>query len=84
MLVFSPDGSSYEARALHDNVSSASFMSERLAQTLRLPRVTQNVHMSGIADVSPKFPVKSIANFQISAAYIEEGTIYLYTQFPYS
>ena len=63
VLVFFPDGSYYEARALQDNASSAFFVSECLVQTLRLPHVSQNVHMSGIANVSPKFPIHSITNF---------------------
>ena len=36
--VIGPDGSTAEARGLMDSVSSASFISERLAQTLRLQR----------------------------------------------
>ena len=35
--VIAPDGSSVEARALLDNASSASFVSERLVQSLSLP-----------------------------------------------
>ena len=34
VLVYAPDGTHIEARALLDNASSASFVSERLAQTL--------------------------------------------------
>ncbi len=37
LVVCPPDGTRVEARALLDNGSSASFVSERLAQTLRLP-----------------------------------------------
>ncbi len=52
VLVSVRDGSSVEARALLDNASSASFVSERLAQSLHLPRSNQNVHVSGIAGLS--------------------------------
>ena len=68
LLVFSPDGSYYEDRPLLDNASSAFFVSECLVQTLRLPHVSHNVCVPGIANVSHKFPIQSIANFQISAA----------------
>ena len=42
------DGSFVEARALLDNASSASFVSERLAQLLQLPCSSQSVHVYGI------------------------------------
>ena len=57
-----------EARALLDNASSASFVTERLVQTLCIPHVHQNVRMSGIAGSTPKSPIQSIASLQISAA----------------
>ena len=69
VLVTSANGSSEEARALLDNGSSASFITERLAQGLNLPRVHQNVHMSGITGSSPKSPIQSIASLQISPAH---------------
>ncbi len=49
IMITSPNGFSLKARALLDNASSASFVSERLAQTLRLPRTSQNITVSGIA-----------------------------------
>jgi hypothetical protein len=69
VLVAAPNGSSVEVRALLDNASSASFVSERLAQSLSLPRVHQNVHVSGIAGSSPKSPIHSVASLRISAAH---------------
>ena len=69
VLVTAPNGSSVEARALLDNASSASFVSEHLAQGLGLPRVHQNVRVSGIAGSSPSPPTQSIATLQISAAH---------------
>lgn len=44
-------------------------MSERLAQSLSLPRVHRSVRVSGIAGSSPKSPIQSIASLQISAAH---------------
>ena len=67
VVVTSPDGLSVEARALLDSASSASFISERLAQNLRLPRSTQNARITGIACLSHKSPVQSVADFRISA-----------------
>ena len=66
VLVSSPNGSAVEVRALLDNASSTSFVSERLTQSLGLPRVHQNIQVSGIAGSSPKTPIQSIASFQIS------------------
>ena len=65
--VIAPDGSSVEARALLDNASSASFVSERLVQSLSLPRFNQHVRVSGIGGVSQRAPIQSISSFQISA-----------------
>lgn len=61
VLVLAPDGSSMEARALLDNGSSVSFVSERLLQILGLSHVYQNVHVSGITGSSPRSPLRSIA-----------------------
>ena len=49
VLVFAPDGSTIEARALLDNGSTSSFVSEHLVQSLRLPRSQRSVCVSGIA-----------------------------------
>ena len=45
VLVCAPDGTRVEARTLLDNGSSASFVSEHLAQTLQLPRTSQRARM---------------------------------------
>jgi len=66
LLVNAPDGSCVRARGLLDSDSSASFISERLAQSLRLPRSTKNVRISGIAGISHGSPLHSIATFTIS------------------
>ena len=67
VLVSAPDGTSVEARALLDNASSASFVSERLAQTLRLPRFNQKARISGVAGLSHHSLNQSIATFSISS-----------------
>ena len=64
--VLAQDGSFVEARALLDNASSASFVSERLVQSLSLPRFNQHVRVSGIGDISQRAPIQSISSFQIS------------------
>ena len=67
VMVSAPDGSSIEARAILNSASSASFVSERLAQSLCLPRSTRNARISGIGGISHKSPVQSITTFDISA-----------------
>ena len=66
VLVTAPNGTSVEARALLDNASSASFVSERLAQNLRLPRSNQNITVSGIAGLQHKTPIQSVTRFEVS------------------
>ena len=67
VLVSTPDGSSVEARALLDNASSASFVSERLVQSLCLPRTRQSVRVSGIGGLAHDSPIQFISNITISA-----------------
>ena len=69
VLVFAADGSTVEARALLDNGSTSSFVSERLVQNLRLPCSQQNVHVSGIAGSLASGSVRAISNFQISSIH---------------
>ena len=69
VLVFAPDGSTIEARALLDNGSTSSFVSERLVQSLRLPRSQHSIRVSGIAGSLVSSAVRSIATFQISSAH---------------
>ena len=49
VLVVAPDGSTVNARALLDSGSTVSFISERLAQVLRLPRSQQQATIHGVA-----------------------------------
>ena len=69
VLVFAADGSSVEARALLDNGSTSSLVSERLVQNHRLPRSQQNVRVSGIAGSMTNDPVRAITHFQISSIH---------------
>ncbi len=50
-------------------LDNASFVSERLVQSLRIPRVRQNIRVSGIAGSTPRSPIQSVASFQISPAH---------------
>ena len=72
-----PDGSTVTARALLDSASSASFISERLARALNLPRFRQNTHISGIAGITKTSPLQSIARFSISTSNPPGETINL-------
>ena len=65
ILVDAPDGTSVEARALLDCISSASFISECLSQSLCLPRSSQNITISGIAGLSRGSPSQSIVSFSV-------------------
>ena len=65
VTVKSSDGSSHKARALLDSASSASFVSERLANCLNLPRSRHNLKISGVAGLSQQSPLQSIAAFNI-------------------
>ena len=67
VLVTAPDGSTIEARALLDNASSASFISERLAHCLSLPRASQSLRISGVGGMSHKPPLQAVAQFQLSS-----------------
>ena len=51
-MVKNPDGSSVKACALLDSGSSASFVSEQLAQGLHLPRSRHNLRISGVAGLT--------------------------------
>ena len=62
-----PDGSAVEARALLDCASSASFVSERLTESLNLPRTNQTTIITGVAGLSRKSAVQSITHFSISS-----------------
>lgn len=69
VLVNAPDGSSVEARALLDSASSTSFVSERLAQGLRLPRSHQSTRISGVAGLSCNSSTQHITTFKVSSLH---------------
>ena len=75
VLIMAPNGLSVRVRALLDSGSSASFISERLVQSLRLSRTKQKVSVSGIGGVSPDMSIQSIASFKISPITPKERTI---------
>eukprot|EP00794_Sanderia_malayensis_P010236 gene10236-11286_t len=51
VILYGPDGIQTNARVLLDPASSASFVTERIAQQLRLPRQRQNISINGIGGV---------------------------------
>ena len=65
VLLKAPDGTFVEARALLDNGSCASFISERLATTLSLPRKPVHLRVSGIGGLSHKPPLQSVTTFEV-------------------
>jgi hypothetical protein len=80
VLVRGSDGSKVEARALLDSASSASFMSERLTQSLRLPRFHRDVRILGVAGLSHESPTQSLTKFVISPLQDPTKTIGVSTQ----
>ena len=62
--VTAPNGSSTIARALIDPGSSTSFVHERIAQLLRLPRSKKNVMVEGVGGTT--MPTRGSVWFQIS------------------
>ena len=67
LVICAPDGTSVKARGLLDSVSTTSFVSERLVQALHLPRVSQNLSISGVTGLSHHSPLYSITNFKVSS-----------------
>ena len=76
VMVTSPDGITIEARALLDNASSTSFVTERLVQALHLPRSHQRIQIVGNAGVSPSTPpIQSFASLSITPIYGKGSSI---------
>ena len=73
VLIKARDESFVEGRTLLDNASSASFMSERLAQNLQLPRSPQTIHIFDIAGSSPRSPIQSVASLRITSLYCDSS-----------
>ena len=72
VLVIAPGGSCMRACALLDSASSISFVSEGLAQALRLPRSSQSMKISGVARLSHQSPLHSVATFDIAAVSLPD------------
>ena len=66
VLVEAPDGSVVNARALLDSASSASFISERLSNSLCLPRLRQSTTVSGVAGLTQS-SLRALTNVTISS-----------------
>ena len=60
------NGTSIESRALLDSASSVSFVSERLAQALRLPRSHRNASIQGVAGLSHSLHSQSFTTLVVS------------------
>lgn len=65
VLIKAPDDTFVEARALLDNGSCASFISERLATSLSLRRKHVPIRVSGIGGLSHKPPLQSVTTFEV-------------------
>ncbi len=64
--ILTPDGCATQARALLDSASSTSFVSERLAQHLRLPRSHRLAQIAGIGGVSHQSHGQSVVHFSVA------------------
>ena len=65
-LVHSPNSPAVEAQAVLDSASSASFVSEQLAQSLCLPRSLRVSSISGIASLTGKSSKQTVTQFIVS------------------
>ena len=66
VLVIAPDGSTSRVRALLDSASSASFITERLTQRLRLPRRHHGIKISGIGGATSQLTVRGTVRCDIT------------------
>ncbi len=66
VLIMSPDGLTTQARALLDSASSTSFVSERLAQHLRLPRLRRQAQITGIGGLAHQSLGQSVVQFSVA------------------
>ena len=74
--VTSPDGHSSMARGLLDSASSASFITERLAQRLHLPLRHHEMKISNIGGASTKSP-QGMVDFKITSLGSEGKTLHV-------
>lgn len=75
VIVLAPNGSKIKVRCLLDSASSMSFASERLIQSLHIPRSHHPITISGIAGMSDHSPLRSIAHVRISPVHDESVQI---------
>ena len=75
VLIVAPNGSSVKTRALLDNGSSASFISERLVRSIHLPCARQQLNISGIGGATPNHSIKSVTSFKITPITSKEKSI---------
>ena len=75
VLVVSPGGPTTQARALLDSASSTSFISERLAQRLHLPRSHETLQFAGIGGLTHQSQRRSIASFNITSVWSKSQNI---------
>ena len=66
VLLHSPGGSCVVARALLDSELSASFISDRLSQSLYLPWSHHKAKIINVGGFTHNSPMKSITSFQVS------------------
>ena len=64
--VVGPNGYTAQARALLDSASSTSFVTERLAQHLRLPRTQQSFNISGIGGINARSASRGMVRFSVT------------------
>ena len=69
IMVSSTNGSSVEARAILDPGSTTSFITERLANTMRLNGSKQAVHITGIMGTMARASTPSVTTCMVSPIY---------------
>ena len=75
VMVECPNGSFTKIRALLDSGSSASFISERVVQSLRLQRIKQGVSVSGIGGSPLEMKINTVTTFKLHPVVGKKGSI---------
>ena len=75
VLIHALDGSQIKARGLLDSGSTTSFVSQRLVQSLGLPKSSKNLQITGIAGISHNSPLHSISTFHVSPTFSPDERI---------
>lgn len=73
VVISSADGNSVEARAVLDPGSTASFITERLASVLRLPKSKQAIHIKGITGTVSGASTQAVTKTVKSLQFMAEG-----------